>query len=58
MECLYCGQQLRGFGDAEVVKIHDHKYIACRDLEACAARRDQNEAVRQGMEPAAAAGRE
>lgn len=58
MTCLYCGEPLRGFGDAEIVMIYKHKYVRCQNLEACQRRIDLNEAASRGMEPAAAAGRE
>jgi alpha-D-ribose 1-methylphosphonate 5-phosphate C-P lyase len=42
MNCMYCGIALRKFADARLVTRNGEKLTACRDVDACNARKKNN----------------
>jgi hypothetical protein len=36
---MYCGIALRKFADARLVTVNGEKLVACRDIDACDARK-------------------
>jgi transcriptional regulator NrdR family protein len=39
MKCMYCGIALTKFADARLVTVNGEKLVACRDVDACNARK-------------------
>ncbi len=45
MVCMYCGCALKSFAGARLVNVNGARQVACSDIDACNARK--NEAERQ-----------